>query len=109
MEYIKVNNKKIKIKNITSFYERFKSLRFVLDTISIGYYFPNKKGINTYFFCQKVNIYQVDKDNKILYCHLNTKSEKFIFRKGKVKDIYILPLFVKDYYKIGDIIEIEES
>ena len=108
MEYIKVNNKKIKIKTMTSFYERFKSLRFVLDTISIGYYLPNKKGINTYFFCQKVNIYQVDENNKILYCYLNCKTEKFIFRKRKVKAIYILPITIKDYYKVGDTIKIEE-
>lgn len=108
MKYIIVKKKKIKIRTLTSFKDRFKSIRFVLDTIDEGYYFPKKKSINTYFFCQKVNIYQVDENNKILYCYLNCKTEKFIFRKKKVKAIYILPISISNYYKVGDIIKIEE-
>lgn len=108
MKYIIVKKKKIKIKTLSSFKDKIKSIRFILDTINDGYYFPKKKGINTYFFCQKVNIYQVDENNKILYCYLNCKTEKFIFRKKKVKAIYILPAFINDYYKVGDVIKIEE-
>ena len=108
MKYIIVKKKKIKIKTLASFNDRVKSVRFVLDTITDGYYFPKKKRINTYFFCQRVNIYQVDENNKILYCYLNYKTEKFIFRKRKVKAIYILPIAIKDYYKVGDTIKIEE-
>lgn len=109
MEYIVIKKKKIKIKTLSSFKDRVKSIRLVLDTINDGYYFPNKKMINTYFFCQRVNIYQVDENNKILYCYLNCKTEKFIFRKKKVKAIYILPISVNDYYKVGDVIKIEED
>lgn len=108
MKYIIIRNKKVKINTLSTFKDRVKSIRFILDTISDGYYFPKKKKINTYFFCQRVNIYQVDENNRILYCHLNCKTEKFIFRKRKVKAIYILPLFVKDYCKVGDVIRIEE-
>lgn len=108
MKGIVIKKKKIKIKTLSSFKDRVKSIRLVLDTIDEGYYFPKKKSINTYFFCQRVNIYQVDENNKILYCYLNYKTEKFIFRKKKVKAIYILPTFIKDYYKIGDVIKIEE-
>lgn len=108
MKYIIIKRKKIEIKTLSSFKDRVKSIRLVLDTINNGYYFPKKKGINTYFFCQKVNIYQVDENNKILYCYLNCKTEKFIFRKRKVKAIYILPIAIKDYYKVGDTIKIEE-
>ncbi len=108
MKYIIVNKKKIKIKTLSSFKDRIKSIRLVLDTIDEGYYFPKKKRINTYFFCQRVNIYQVDENNKILYCYLNCKTEKFIFRKKKVKAIYILPISINNYYKVGDIIKIEE-
>ncbi len=108
MKYIIVKKKKIKIKTLSSFKDRIKSIRLILDTIDEGYYFPKKKGINTYFFCQRVNIYQVDENNKILHCYLNYKTEKFIFRKKKVKAIYILPISVNDYYKVGDVIKIEE-
>ena len=108
MKYIIVKNKKIKINVLSSFKDRIKSIRLILNTINDGYYFSNKKMINTYFFCQRVNIYQVDENNKILYCYLNCKTEKFIFRKKKVKAIYILPTFIKDYYKIGDVIKTGE-
>lgn len=108
MKYIIVKNKKIRINVLSSFKDRIKSIRLILNTINGGYYFPNKKMINTYFFCQRVNIYQVDKNNKILYCYLNCKTEKFIFRRKKVKAIYILPIAIKDYYKVGDTIKIEE-
>ncbi len=109
MKYIIIRKKKIKIKTLSSFKDRVKSIRLVLDTIDEGYYFPKKKGINTYFFCQMVNVYQVDENNKILYFYLNCKTEKFIFRKKKVKSIFILPISVNDYYKVGDVIKIEES
>ncbi len=105
MEYIKIKNKKIKINILTSFKEKFKSIRFKLDTITEGYLFKKKKGINTYFFCQRVNIYQLDKDNKVVCCYLNSKTEKFIFRKRGVRSILILPSSVNDYFKQGDIIE----
>jgi len=109
MKHIIVKNKKIKINVLSSFKDRVKSIRLVLDTINDGYYFPKKKGINTYFFCQRVNIYQVDENNKVIHCYLNCKTEKFIFRKKDVKSIFILPTAINDYYKIGDTIKIEES
>ena len=66
MKYIVIKKRKIEIKTLSSLKDKVKSIRLVLDTINNGYYFPNKKGINTYFFCQRVNIYQVNENNKIL-------------------------------------------
>ena len=104
MEYIKKKNKKIKINTLTNFKEKFKSIRFKLDTITEGYFLKKKKGINTYFFCQRVNIYQLDENNKIIRCYLNIKTEKFVFRKRDVRNILILPSSVNDYFKQGDVI-----
>ena len=46
MKYIVIKKRKIEIKILSSFKDRVKSIRLVLDTINNGYYFPNKKGIN---------------------------------------------------------------
>ena len=90
MKYIVIKKRKIEIKTLSSLKDKVKSIRLVLDTINNGYYFPNKKGINTYFFCQRVNIYQVDENNKILYCYLNCKTEKFIFRKSICRTFFLM-------------------
>lgn len=50
MKYIVIKKRKIEIKTLSSFKDKVKSIRLVLDTINNGYYFPKKKGINTYFF-----------------------------------------------------------
>ena len=44
MKYIVIKKRKIEIKTLSSFKDRVKSIRLVLDTINNGYYFPNKKG-----------------------------------------------------------------
>ena len=83
MKGIVIKKKKIKIKTLSSFKDRVKSIRLVLDTIDEGYYFPKKKSINTYFFCQRVNIYQVDENNKILYCYLTVKQKSLFLERKK--------------------------
>ena len=89
--YIKVNNKKIEIIDCTSFKQRFKSLKFVLEPIDYGIRLSKKKFISTYFFCQRVDICVTDKDNKIIGLFENVKSEKkkIMF---KSYNIYYLPL-----------------
>ena len=82
MKYIVIKKKKIEIKTLSSFKDRVKSIRLVLDTINNGYYFPIKRDKHL-LFCQRVNIYQVDENNKILYCYLNYKTEKFILEREK--------------------------
>ena len=50
MKYIVIKKRKIEIKTLSSFKDRVKSIRLVLDTINNGYYFPNKKGIKQLTF-----------------------------------------------------------
>ena len=89
--YIKVNNKKIEIKDCIKFIDRFKSLKFVLPTIDYGIRISKKKKISTYFFCQKVDICVTDKNDKIigLFENVNTEEKKIML---KAYNIYYLPL-----------------
>ena len=89
--YIKVNNKKIEIKDCIKFIDRFKSLKFVLPTIDYGIRISKKKKISTYFFCQNVDICVTNKNNEIIGLFENVKSEekKIMF---KAYHIYYLPL-----------------
>jgi hypothetical protein len=99
--YLKVNNKKIEIKEYNKFSERFKSFKFYLEKIDYGIKIPNKRRASTYFFCQRVDICFTDKDDKILYLYKDIKSEKKIF-KFKAKNIYYLPLDTCKYLKVGE-------
>ncbi len=99
--YLKVKNKNIEIKELKTFKERFKSLKFNLYKIDYGLCFPNKKLLDTTFFCQRVDVCFTDKNDKILYLHQYVRSEKRIFHL-KAKKIYILPLDTCDDLIIGD-------
>lgn len=106
--YLKVRNKKIEIKELKSFKERFKSLKFNLYKNEYALLFKNKKRLNTNFFCQRVDACFTDKNNKILYLHSNVKSEKRIFHL-KAKNLYILPLDTADKLIINDTLKIVEK
>ena len=99
--YLKIKNKKIEIKELTTFKERFKSLKFNLHTIDYGILFKNKKLASTYFFCQKVDICFTNKDNIIVDLLENVKSEKRYLRL-KSHNIYYLPLNTCKNLKIGE-------
>ena len=99
--YLKIKNKKIEIIECTSRIERFKSLKFVLEKIDYGIKISNKKIVNTYFFCQRVDICITDKDNKIIALYENLKSEKLLI-KWNSYNIYYLPLNTVKYLKIND-------
>lgn len=107
--YLKVNNKKIRINKLTNFFDRIKSLRFILEKIDYGLLFPKKHGITTVFLCQKIDIIMTDKENKILYIYKNVKSEKYFFPRRKVYNIFFLPLKTADNFNKGDIIELNEE
>ena len=107
--FLKVGKKKIRIKTLNTTLERLKSYRFQLSPITTGLYFPKKKGINTYFFCQRIDIFLTDEKNKILYLYPSCKSEKIIFHKRKVRQIYLFPVGVSKSYKVGDTLKIEEN
>ncbi len=76
---LKLKIKKDKINILTSYKEKFKSIRFKLDTITEGYLLKKKKVLIPISFVNALIIYQLDKDNKVICCYLNSKTEKFIF------------------------------
>lgn len=101
--YLKTSkNKKIEIQELISFWERFKSLRFVLEPINYGVRFPKKRSVSTTFLCQRVDIIITDKENTILHMYENFKSEKRIWPKRRAYYIYLLPLGTITHFKTGD-------
>lgn len=90
--YLKIDNKKIKLLELTTFWDRFKGLKFVLEPINYGIKFPKKRFVTTNFLCQKIDIILTDKEDTILYIYENMKTEKYIFPKKKVYNVYFLPL-----------------
>ncbi len=103
-KYIKNGNKKIKFKTVTKFTDRIKGFRFYLTPIEEGLCYPKKKMINTYFFCQKLDIVVTDKNNNILAIYPSFGTEKFIRPRIKAYYIYLLPLNsskgLEDYDKL---------
>lgn len=99
--YIKINNKKLEIIELTTFWQRFKSLKFALEPITTGIKLPHKKYADTYLFCQRVDIVMTDKDNNILYLYKNVKTEKRILFKRKVYNVYYLPLNTVDNLEVN--------
>ena len=99
--YIKVKNKKIEIKELKTWKDRFKSLKFVLEPIDYGIKLPNKRWINTYFFCQRVDVCITNQDNIILELRSRIKSEKrrFLWKKY---NIYYLPLKTVENLTVGE-------
>ena len=75
-KYIVLDKEKIEIKTLTKFKDRLKSFRFYLKDINYGLCFPKKKMLNTYFFCQRVDIIVTDKENNILAVYHDLKTEK---------------------------------
>ena len=89
--YLQVKRKKIKIIELTKFWDRFKGLKFVLEPLDYGIKFPKKKFVTTNFLCQRIDIVLTDKEDNILYMYQNIKSEKYILPKRKVYNAYFLP------------------
>ena len=99
--YLQVKKKKIKIIELKGFSHRFKGLKFVLEPIDYGVRFSKKKCVTTNFLCQKIDIVLTDKDENILYIYENMKTEKYIFPKRKVYNVYFLPLNTAKNLKIN--------
>lgn len=104
-----IQKRKLKINKIDSFWNRFKCMKFKLETLKEAYLFENKKYISTYFFCQKVDIIMTDENNNITYLSEKVKSEKIILRKGKTKNIYIVPLETVKYLTIEKKLSIQKE
>lgn len=90
--YLQVKRKKIKLIELTKFWDRFKGLKFVFEPLNYAIRFPKKKFVTTNFLCQKIDIVLTDKEDNILYMYENMKTEKYIFPKRKVYNVYFLPL-----------------
>ena len=90
--YLQVKRKKIKLIDLTKFWDRFKGLKFVFEPLNYAIRFPKKKFVTTNFLCQKIDIVLTDKEDNILYMYENMKTEKYIFPKRKVYNVYFLPL-----------------
>ena len=104
---VKVGNKKLDVNLIYGFFQKFKSLKFVLTPIDEVYLFANCRHFNTYFFCQKVDIIMTDVNNQILYMYPKMKTEKRTGYKRKVHNTYVFPLNSCQYFKIGDTLDIK--
>ncbi len=106
---LQLNKKKLNITEVTSFWNRFKTLKFDLKPLKEVILFSNKKYLSTYLFCQKVDVVMTDKNNIILYIYMNLKSEKIIHYKRKVYNVYILPSKSCSNLKIGDKLHIIDN
>lgn len=106
MMILKINRKKITVNVLDGFWERIKSFRFKLDPIEEGICFYRKKNINTYLFCQKVDVIFADKNNKVLKISKNTPSEKILFGKKSTFYIYLLKENSSGGLKSGDLLKI---
>ncbi len=104
---LKIKKKTIEIRELTSFWERFKSLKFILEKIDYGIKIPNKKWINTYLFCQRVDVCVTDKDDKIIFLQEAIASEKKQLKR-KAKNIYYLPLNTVKYLELGQKLPIKK-
>lgn len=98
---LKLGTKKIDVLPIDRHWERFKTLKFDLKPLTKVILFKNRKYLSTYFFCQKVDVIMTDDKDIILYMFPNYKTEKIIFYKRKVTNIYILPLDSCKNFTIG--------
>ncbi len=108
MMYLKLQSKKIPIKEYKTLKERFKVLKFDLNKLDYVICFPNKRYLSTYFFCQKIDVCFTDHNNKVLYIHEQLKSEKRILHL-KANKIWILPLGNASKLKIGDTLKIDKK
>ncbi len=107
--YIKLKGKKIIVRELTKFKDRFISYKFKLEPIKEGLCFPKKRWFSTYLYCQRVDVIMTDKDNKILYMYQNLKSEKIIFFKKSVYYTYIFPSNTANDLKVGDKLKINKN
>lgn len=100
--YIKIKNKKIKLVEANTFWERLKGLKFVLGPLEYGVRFPNKKSSNTNFLFVKVDVVLTDQEEKILYLFEAVGTEKKIRRKKNVYNTYFLPVHTTKNLAVGE-------
>ena len=100
--YIKIKNKKVKLVEANTFWERLKGLKFVLGPLEYGVRFPKKKSSNTNFLFERIDVILTDQEEKILYLIENLGTEKKVRRKKDVYNIYFVPRGTVKDLKVGD-------
>lgn len=88
-------NKIIKIKECTSFFDRF--LGFMGQTnINSGLLFNRCSSIHTFFMKENIDVIMLNNNNEILYYYPNLAKNKIIFPKRNVTKTIELPT---NYFK----------
>ena len=100
--YIKIKNKKVKLIEANTFWERLKGLKFVLGPLEYGVRFPKKKSSNTNFLFERIDVILTDTNEKVLYLYENLGTEKKIRRKKNVYNTYFVPRGTVKDLKVGD-------
>ncbi len=104
--YLKIRNKKVKLIEANTFWERLKGLKFVLGPLQYGVRFPHKKSSNTNFLFENVDVILTDENEKILYLINNIGTEKKIRRRKHVNNTYFVPVGTVEYLTVGDTLNV---
>lgn len=107
--YLSCNNKRIIIKDCTTFTKRLIGFMFRTKVINDGKRFPNCNSIHTFFMFQKIDVIMTDKNNKIIKMYPNLKPWQIIFPKKNVYYTYELPLGICNHFKTGNTLKIKET
>ncbi len=104
--YIKVKNRKVKLMEANTFWERLRGLKFVLGPLEYGVRFPKKKRANTNFLFERVDVILTDKDEKIIHMIEKLGTEKKVRRRRHVENIYFVPIGTVKDLKVDDKLEL---
>ncbi len=96
-------NKKIKLKECKSFFERLKGFMFKKN-IDIALLFNHCNSIHTFFMYKNIDVIMCDKDNNILFYYKDLGKNKIIFPKKNVTKVYETPA---NYFNIKKITKME--
>lgn len=104
--YIRIKNKKVKLVEANTFWERLKGLKFVLGPLQYGVRFPKKKSSNTNFLFENIDVILTDKEDKILFLINNLGTEKKVRKRKNVYNTYFVPVGTVTDLKIGDTLNV---
>ncbi len=107
--YVKIDKKKFEINELNTFWEKFKSLKFVLEPMQDYVILMKKKSLSTYMYCQKVDVVMTDDDDVVLKMYQQFPSERIILPKRKVKKTYLFSAGSTKNIKLGEKLEIKKK
>lgn len=105
---LKINNNYIKVFEMDTFTKKLKGLMGKKHPIKNGYLFKTN-GIHTFFMFQKIDVVLTDKKNKIVFIKENLKPFRILLPKKNVYYTYELPIDTAKYFKLGEILTLEEK